>query len=229
MNSPSPQVGFNPLTWMFIPDGTFAPEIPAGTDIASYRALLADSGLDPAPGYFQASFSESLAGSGIIDGLRTTCEAMVAEGVRPCLHQHVGTWIETAGETDAVLSAISADLLLLGPDTGHLAWAGIDPAEYIARHLDRVGAVHLKDVNAAQAERSRAARQNYRQTTAAHVWTEPGNGDVDVDLTRVLEVLSAFDGWYVVEVDIADQPTAEETAAVSAKWVRDNLAGPVAR
>ena len=45
-----------------------------------------------------------------------------------------------------MLAAISEDLLLFGPDTGHLAWAGADPADIIERHLHRVGAVHLKDL-----------------------------------------------------------------------------------
>jgi myo-inositol 2-dehydrogenase / D-chiro-inositol 1-dehydrogenase len=131
---------------------------------------------------------------------------MTAEGVTPCLHQHVGSWIETPEETEAVLAAISPDLLLFGPDTGHLAWAGADPADLIERHLDRVGAVHLKEYGAGVAGQARTDRWSYREATARHAFTEPGRGDVD--FAAVLKVLSRFDGWYVVEVDIPDQPTA---------------------
>lgn len=148
---------------------------------------------------------------------------MVAEGVTPCLHQHVGTWIETEAETDAVLAAVNPALLLLGPDTGHLAWAGADPARFIAKHLDRVGAVHLKDVRSAVRTEARTEPLDYFTAAGRHLWTEPGRGDIDFD--AVLEVLARFDGWYVVEVDIADQPTPKDTAAVSARWVKRHLTG----
>ncbi|GLW09174.1 inosose dehydratase [Microtetraspora sp. NBRC 13810] len=286
---PRPLVAFNPLTWYFTADGrydaTVAPplpeiyrqlreagfdavhvEIPGTMTVAGYRRLLDDSGLAPAPGYFQAPFGERdtiaatteqarraagahaelglerifiadrfgdagprLAAPGvgagfdrdrldrIIEGLSAAAAAMAAEGVLPCLHPHVGTWIETPEETDAVLAGVSAETLLFGPDTGHLAWAGADPAAFIGRHLDRVGAVHLKDLRHAVRERG----QDYERSTSDHLWTEPGRGDVD--LAAVLSTLSRFEGWYVVEVDFADQPTPQESAAVSAAWVRKHL------
>jgi inosose dehydratase len=154
----------------------------------------------------------------IADNLGRVASAMAAEGVLACLHQHVGTWIESPEETTTLLDSISADVLLFGPDTGHLAWAGADPGEIITRYRERVGAVHLKDLR-----RTMAEGRDYRQAGAAHVWTEPGRGDVDFG--AVLEALSGFSGWYVVEVDVADQPTPQESAAVSARWVQHHL-GP---
>lgn len=291
------RVAFNPLTWYMTPAGwdrAAAPplpqvyrqirgagfdavhaEVPDGMSVPAYQALLADTGLAPAPGYFQARFSDPAAArdavengrraaaehtalglsrifiadefgaepriaapargaafdqgrlAAVIDHLGAVAEAMVAEGVTPCLHQHVGTWIETPQETEAVLAAISPDLLLFGPDTGHLAWAGADPAATIETHLDRVGAVHLKDVRAAVRGEAQASGRDYRETTARHVFTEPGRGDVD--FAGVLQILARFDGWYIVEVDIADQPTPEDTARVSAEWVRAHLARPEAQ
>jgi inosose dehydratase len=157
----------------------------------------------------------------IVSNLDVVCRAMVAEGVTPCLHQHIGTWIETEAETSAVLDGIDPGILLFGPDTGHLSWAGIDPAAYIEAHLDRVGAVHLKDLHAPVMQRARAGDLHYQPAMAAHVWTEPGRGDVDFG--AVLAVLSRFEGWYVVEVDVADQPTPARSAEVSASWVREAL------
>jgi inosose dehydratase len=161
----------------------------------------------------------------ITENLGVVAAAMSAEGVQPCLHQHVGTWIETPDELQFVLDNTDPEALLFGPDTGHLAWVGADPATVIAANLARVGAVHLKDFHAAQAERAVAAGLPYLSATLAgdgeRVWTEPGNGDIDFD--AVLRVLADFDGWYVVEVDVADQPTPADTAAVSAAWVREHL------
>ncbi|WP_326761686.1 sugar phosphate isomerase/epimerase [Streptomyces phaeochromogenes] len=159
----------------------------------------------------------------IATAIGTVAEAMVAEGVTPCLHQHVGTWIETESETEAVLAAVDRELLLLGPDTGHLAWAGVDPARFIEKHLDRIGAVHLKDLHGAIRTEAFTESLDYFSAGARHLWTEPGRGDIDFD--DVLDVLSRFDGWYVIEVDVADQPTPRDTATVSARWVSERLTG----
>ncbi len=56
----------------------------------------------------------------------------LAEGVRSCFHNHVGTVIETREEVDRLLMLTDPDLVFLGPDTGHLAWAGADPVAFAA-------------------------------------------------------------------------------------------------
>ena len=184
---------------------------PEDGSVATYARLLADLGLAPAPGYFQASF-ESIAnrsailerarrvasqhaalgldrifiaaqfadparfaapGQGVeheqarfsllVQGLEATCQVMVAQGVTPFLHQHIATLIETPEETEQVLSSIGADLLLFGPDTGHLAWAGANVEDVIRRHIGRLGGVHLKDVHLSTVETGRLAEANYSE------------------------------------------------------------------
>ena len=159
--------------------------------------------------------------STIIQNLRLVARAMVEEGVTPCLHQHVGTLVETPEETEAVLAGIEPDLLLLGADTGHLAWAGADPAEFIGKYSDRMGAVHLKDVHLDVAKAGRASGEDYWVISNHHIWTEPGRGDVQFD--GVLGALAGFDGWFIVEVDVPDQPTPAQTASVSWDWCQAHL------
>ena len=189
------------------------------------RLFIADQFADPArleaPG--QGVGEDSVRLGLLIEGLGAACEAMVGEGVVPCLHQHVGTLIETPDETERVLTAIDPSLLLLGADTGHLAWAGADPAAFIRRHADRVGAVHLKDLHMAAAEAGRNLGESYGQISGRHLWTEPGRGDVHFD--EVLRALASFEGWFVIEVDIPDQPTPFESAQVSWRWVERHLSG----
>ena len=155
----------------------------------------------------------------IIERLGSAAETIRAMGLRPCLHPHVGSWIETGEEIRAVLESIDASVLAFGPDVGHLFWAGVDPAEIIAAYAGRVGAVHLKDVHRDIAERTRADGDDYATATYVHhVWSEPGRGDVDFD--AVFAALPTdYRGWFVIEVDVPDLPTKEESTAEAARWV----------
>jgi inosose dehydratase len=155
----------------------------------------------------------------VIERTAAVAEAITAEGVTPCFHPHVGSWIETEHEVRALLDAVDAAILSFGPDTGHLYWAGMDPAAVIASYAQRVRAIHLKDVHQAAVSRARTQHDDYLAATAAgHVWTEPGRGDVDFG--AVFAALPAsYDGWFVVEVDVPDLPTKEESTAESACWI----------
>lgn len=153
------------------------------------------------------------------DSLGALAEVISAEGVRPGLHPHVGTWVETELETRYVLDTVDPALLAFGPDTGHLAWAGIDPVQIMAEYRERIDNVHIKDLSASVAANCLASGLNYQQTVLAGVWREPGLGDVDLD--AVLEVLSpTFDGWLIVEVDRPFLPTADESISACARWFR---------
>jgi inosose dehydratase len=144
---------------------------------------------------------------------------ITAEGVTPCLHPHVSSWVETEAEVRAVLDGIDQAHLSFGPDTGHLFWAGMDPTAIIAEYADRVRAVHIKDVHRDAAERVRRTGGDYLNAVySEYIWTEPGYGDVNFDQT--LAALPAdYDGWYVIEVDNPDHKSKEESALDSARWV----------
>jgi len=162
----------------------------------------------------------------VIDRLGAAAEAITAEGVRPALHPHVGTLIETEPEMESVLAAVPDTVLGFGPDTGHLSWAGMDAVAVMGRYAGRIAAVHLKDVRLDQAAAARAAGADYSGSTRGpnQVWTEPGRGDVD--LVAALATLPAdFAGWVIVEVDVPEAPTNLESAQMSAAWVVDHY-GP---
>ena len=69
-----------------------------------------------------------------------------SEGVRPLHHSHVGGMFETEEEIVALLDGLGPDEIDFGRDTGHLRWAGIEPAAFIRRYADRLGGIHIKDV-----------------------------------------------------------------------------------
>jgi len=161
----------------------------------------------------------------VIEHLGRACEAIVAEGLRPCLHPHVGTWIETEHETRAALDAIDPALLAFGPDVGHLRWAGMDPAAVITDYAERVGGVHLKDVHLAAVGTARERGDDYRTATRVrHVWTEPGHGDIDLAAT-LAALPEDYDGWFVLEVDVPDRGRDPQSSAVLCrKWANEHLA-----
>jgi inosose dehydratase len=282
------KVAVNPLPWVLTAEGfdlslttvraavagiaeagftAMHADVPEGMSAAEYRSLLADHGVQPAPGYFGAFFDcsaddvPSLLDAAkrhaeiqdelgltevflashlspariarpavgadfdaarlelVIERIAATADAITAQGITPCFHPHVGSWIETESEVRALLDSIGPSVLSFGPDTGHLYWGGTDPAKIVADYADRVGAVHLKDVHRHVADTAREATADYWEATfGQHVWTEPGRGDVDFD--AFLDALpESFVGWFVVEVDVPDLPTKEESTAESARWV----------
>jgi inosose dehydratase len=244
-------------------------EVPPAVHVAEYRAVLAQAGLRPAPGYFAAAFEDSAVLPGIVDDARrcarqhaqlgltevfvagtmvphrlvrpavgalsdldllaaftanlaTVAAAMADEGVRACLHPHVGSLVETEREIRFVLDRTDPDVVRFGPDTGHLFWAGMDPASVIGAYAERVGAVHLKDVHLEVVTRSIEDRVDYRQATfGRHLWTEPGRGDAD--LTGVIDVLGDFEGWWIVEVDRPDRLSPAQSASFCADWATEHL------
>ncbi len=140
-------------------------------------------------------------------------------GVTACLHQHVGTWIETEDEYEWLLARLDPQQIALGPDTGHLAWAGADPVELVGRHRERVRAAHLKDIRLDVARTTRGTDATYKQVVAQGLWAEPGLGDLDLD-GFLAALPEDFAGWIVVEVDKPSLPTPEESVAASARWVQ---------
>ena len=156
--------------------------------------------------------------------IEQVARVLVAGGVRPALHQHVGGWIETEYELRYVLDNVSRRLLDFGPDVGHMTWAGIDPVRLIRQYRDRVAGIHIKDVRGDVAATGRTGTWSYLETVVNGVWIEPGRGDID--LLGVFDALPKnFRGWIIVENDRPDLPVWE-SAVYSAAWMKMNLPGP---
>ncbi|TDC79824.1 sugar phosphate isomerase/epimerase family protein [Streptomyces hainanensis] len=176
--------------------------------------------LRPAQGH------ESDAGrlAAVTELVRRISEVMRAEGVRPALHPHVGTWIETEDEARAVLGALGPEELGFLPDTGHLAWAGGDVRALVADHAERVPFVHVKDCRLSVAERGRAEGWDYQRTVVEGLWAEPGRGELP--LADILGALPGdFAGWLMVEVDRPAIADPLECAIASAEWMNARYGG----
>ncbi|MHA6629800.1 sugar phosphate isomerase/epimerase family protein [Pseudonocardia sichuanensis] len=157
----------------------------------------------------------------LADTLQAVGEVMLGLGVRACYHNHAGTFVETEDEIERLLAAVDPDVVFLGPDTGHLAWAGVDVVEFARRHATRIKTMHLKDVVPAVRDEGAAAGWDYKTFEEHGIWTEINEGGVD--FTGLFSVLDGvdFDGWLIVETDVTQKASPLESATASRKNLRE--------
>lgn len=131
---------------------------------------------------------------GVIDDI---CEQ---HGLKQVLHPHVQTLVETKADIDWVLQSCDVDFCL---DTGHMALGGQDPVEFAHQYFDRVGHVHLKDVNLEMGPAVLRREISLMKATQAGLFTPLGQGSVDI--LGVVQTLEAkgYRGRYVIEQDTA--------------------------
>lgn len=151
------------------------------------------------------------------------CTALIAEGVRPLHHSHVGGVFETEFEITSLLDTLGPDLIGFGPDTGHLRWAGIDPVALITRYRDRIGGIHIKDVYADYLDDNVDSGLDYLQVSATkRLWAEPGLGVLDF-AAIVAAMPEDYDGDYMIEVDFPSVENVYESHRISYEWARREL------
>jgi inosose dehydratase len=143
-------------------------------------------------------------------------------GVRSVFHHHAGTYIETPDEVARLLDVTDPLRLGICLDTGHYFYGGGDPVEFARAHAHRIWHLHLKDIRANVLEKVRREKIAYLEAIRSGVFSELGQGDVD--LAGVIHELdkAGFDGWAVFEQDI--DPTVPGTNPLaSATRSRDYL------
>ena len=147
-------------------------------------------------------------------------EITLAQGVRSCFHNHVGSTIETREEIDRLFSMIDRELVFQGPDIGHLAWAGVDSVQFCRDYADSIKTVHIKDIDPAVLEEGIKNAWNYATFSKHGIFAELGEGLVDIPgMFKVLEK-AGFEGWIVVETDVTQKPTALESATISRNYLK---------
>ncbi len=162
-----------------------------------------------------------------IENCGIICGVLRSGGLWPIHHSHVGGVFETEDEITELLDDLGPALIGFGPDTGHLRWAGIEPASLIERYADRIGGMHVKDVFAdhlrSDPSRSGSPTASYRDLVATkRLWCEPGRGIVDFD--AVLAALPAdYDGDFMIEIDEPSVDSCLESHRMAYEWARWRL------
>lgn len=129
-------------------------------------------------------------------------------GITLAYHPHMGTIGERPENLERVLAASDPRTVTLLLDVAHYLQGGGDPADAIRRHRDRLGLVHLTDVETTN------EGLGYR-------FVELGKGRVNlpVALDALRDV--SFNGWAIVELDAATAPdrSAAQSAAISKAYL----------
>lgn len=145
--------------------------------------------------------------------LATVGKIAAGHGVRAHFHNHVGTHAETPAEVERVIAELDFDLMDICFDCGHYAYGGGDPIAFVNQHRDRIGYVHLKDVDPVVLDVARARELSFLEALREYVFCEFGQGMVDIPaLVQTLRD-GGYRGWLVVEQDTTPH---ESTASARA-------------
>ena len=159
----------------------------------------------------------------LCNGLNVLGKIAVERGFKLCFHHHMGTVVQTAEETDRMMSNTDPRYVFLCYDTGHFTFAGEDPLTMLKKYVDRIGHVHLKDMRLDVVKQARENNWSFLQAVRNGAFTVPGDGNVDFD--PIFKVLSDanYEGWLLVE---AEQDPAKanpfEYALKGRKYIKEH-------
>jgi inosose dehydratase len=186
-------------------------------DGSAERDALAARIDESAPRWPDAAFTE-------LASLLDRAADSAPKDVRVVFHPHVASWVEAPGEVDALAKRLHGTSAGLCLDVGHYLVGGGDPVEAIRRHGPLIRHVHAKDVDPAVLARMRSGElSGMWPAIRERIFTELGNGALD--LHGVVEALDGigYDGWIMVEQDSSWLPPAE-AAEIGGKALRAALA-----
>jgi len=140
-------------------------------------------------------------------------------GVRLQFHPHADSHVETQAQTERFLDETDPDAVSLCLDTGHLAYRRADSVAIIRNYPDRIGYVHIKQMDPAIVERAEREDLAFGQAVAMGASCEPPAGLPDIpSVAAALQELDAEifvvveQDMYPVEFDVPG-PIAERTNA----------------
>jgi len=139
------------------------------------------------------------------------------EGLRLAYHHHMGTVIQTEAEIERLMETTGPAVRLL-LDTGHITWAGGNPAHLARAYRSRIVHVHAKDVRLDVARRAETEDWSFLDSVLNGVYTVPGDGAVDY--VAVFREIPDYSGWIVIE---AEQDPVKAPPARYVKMGFDNL------
>lgn len=165
----------------------------------------------------------------LTEGMNTLARSVAEEfDVSLVFHPHADSHVGTQPEVERFLAETDPDVVNLCLDTGHIAYCGGDNLELIRKYPERIGYVHLKQVDPAVVRRVAEERLCFAEAVAAGAMVEPPSGVPPME--PLVEALAALDVdlFAIVEQDLypcegdVPFPIAERTQ----KYLRSCGLGP---
>lgn len=158
--------------------------------------------------------------------LQSAAEIVRGRGLDVALHPHAATHVESADETEQMLSRTDIGLCI---DTGHTVVGGGDPRELVQRYAGRLRHLHLKDVDGAVLSRLQSGEVDMDEAWPKGIFCEFGAGVVPLREFLALPEVRSFDGYAVIEQDrvavtVDDMPAVRAADERNHRYVEDALA-----
>jgi inosose dehydratase len=157
----------------------------------------------------------------LVANAHRAAERCAARGYPAAFHHHGGTYVETPREIDRFAERMDASLIGLCFDSGHSAFGGGDPIDFLDRYVELVTHVHLKDVDSGVMAEIRHGGLGLREAWRRGVFCRFGEGGVDLAGAVGRLRAAGYDSWLVVEQDRFIRPG--QTLAELAEDAAHNL------
>ncbi len=144
-------------------------------------------------------------------------------GLRVQFHSHADSHVGRQAEIERFVESTNPDYVNLCLDTGHVAYYGGDNLAIIAKYPDRIGYLHLKQVDPEIVRQVEAEDLDFPAAVRRGVMCEPPHGIPDMG--PVLDAVGALDRdvYAIVEQDM--YPCSPERPLPIARRTHTYLAG----
>ncbi|MGB3330544.1 MAG: sugar phosphate isomerase/epimerase, partial [Thermomicrobiales bacterium] len=156
----------------------------------------------------------------LVANLHALARRAADAGLAVHYHNHVGSYVESPAEVAALAARLDPALVDLCFDTGHYAFGGGDALRFLRDQSDRIGILHLKDVDPAVLAEARERGWSFHESLRHYIFCPLGAGSAHID--RIVQTLVErdFPGWVIVEQD-----TCEGDATANARANLETLRG----
>ncbi len=139
-------------------------------------------------------------------------------GIPLAYHHHMNSLGERPDEIAPILDATDARYVKLLLDVAHWKQGGGDPVKAVRDYADRLGFLHIKDVESPVPGATGDLSRSYR-------FVELGRGSVDLKAVFAALADVRFRGWAIVELDRVPDPnrTPKESALMNKQYIEGTL------
>jgi len=171
-----------------------------GANVMVYGEVADSIQGSDAPLYKRPRFIHASQWRGYGERVTTLARHTQERGVRLAYHHHMGAYVETPEDVDRLMENVGDEVDLLF-DSGHVTFAGGDPATMLERHVARVCHVHCKDVRPHVVRLARNRNWSFLEAVINGAFTVPGDGAID--FPALIDILRrhSYRGWLVVEAE----------------------------